>query len=110
MKKYPTEVELQDIINEFDVDGNGVIDFDEFVPMMANFVQKNITEEELVESFRVFDKDHNGYITLPELESAMLNLGEKFTLEECAQLMKDAETNGDGKLDYGEFVKVLMDS
>ena len=31
----PTEAELQDMINEVDVDGNGTIDFPEFLSLMA---------------------------------------------------------------------------
>ena len=31
----PTEAELQDMINKFDADGNGTIDFPEFLTMMA---------------------------------------------------------------------------
>ena len=31
----PTEAELQDMINEVDADGNGTIDFPEFLTMMA---------------------------------------------------------------------------
>lgn len=31
----PTEAELQDMINEVDVDGNGIIDFPEFLSLMA---------------------------------------------------------------------------
>lgn len=41
----PTEAELQDMINEVDADGNGTIDFPEFLSLMARFVcyqtQKN---------------------------------------------------------------------
>ena len=31
----PTEAELQDMVNEVDADGNGTIDFPEFLTMMA---------------------------------------------------------------------------
>ena len=31
----PTEAELQDMINEVDADGNGTIDFGEFLNLMA---------------------------------------------------------------------------
>ena len=35
----PNETELQDIINEVDADGNGTIDFPEFLTMMAKRIK-----------------------------------------------------------------------
>ena len=40
----PTEAELQDMINEVDVDGNGTVEFAEFVILMTNKV-KEMTKE-----------------------------------------------------------------
>ena len=51
------------IINEVDEDGNGTIDFEEFLQMMAKKMKDSDNEEELREAFRVFDKDGNGYIS-----------------------------------------------
>ena len=36
----PTEAELQDMINEVDANGNGTIDFPEFLTMMARYTRK----------------------------------------------------------------------
>jgi len=41
-------------------EGNGTIDFDEFLNMMAKKMKETDSEEELREAFRVFDKDGNG--------------------------------------------------
>jgi len=42
--------------------GNGTIDFEEFISMMAKKMQETDSEEELREAFRVFDKDGNGSV------------------------------------------------
>lgn len=49
----PTEAELQDMINEVDADGNGTIDFPEFLTMMARKMKDTDSEEEIREAFRV---------------------------------------------------------
>jgi calmodulin len=63
----PTEHELKDMIEEVDTDGNGTIDFPEFLSMMARKMQDTDTEEEIREAFKVFDKDGNGFISAAEL-------------------------------------------
>ena len=55
------------MINEVDADGNGTIDFPEFLTMMARKMKDTDTEEEIREAFRVFDKDGNGFISAAEL-------------------------------------------
>ena len=44
------------MINEVDADGNGTIDFPEFLTMMARKMKDTDSEEEIKEAFRVFDK------------------------------------------------------
>jgi Ca2+-binding EF-hand superfamily protein len=38
----------------------------------------------------------------------MINLGEKLTDEEVNQMIRQADINGDGQVDYEEFVKMMM--
>ena len=72
----PTEAELQEMIAEVDTDGNGVVDFCEFLVVMANkFYSPDDSEEEIKEAFGVLDKDGNGYISAAELKHIMSNLG-----------------------------------
>lgn len=71
----PTEAELQDMINEVDADGNGTIDFPEFLTMMARKMRDTDSEEEIREAFKVFDRDNNGFISAAELRHVMTNLG-----------------------------------
>merc|ERR1712166_254283 len=51
----PTQAELQNMINEVDADGNGTIDFPEFLNLMACKMKDTDSE--------VFDKDGNGTTT-----------------------------------------------
>jgi calmodulin len=104
----PTEAELQDMINEVDADGSGTIDFPEFLVMMARKMRDTDSEEELREAFRVFDKDGNGFISASELRRIMTNLGEKLSDAEVDEMIREADSTGDGQIDYDEFVLKLM--
>ncbi|CAL9155709.1 unnamed protein product, partial [Musa hybrid cultivar] len=106
----PSEEELQEMIREVDSDGNGTIEFGEFLNLMARKVKVNETniEEELKEAFKVFDKDQNGFISATELRNVMINLGEKLTDEEVDQMIREADLDGDGQVNYEEFVRMMM--
>ncbi|GMI27228.1 hypothetical protein TeGR_g1034 [Tetraparma gracilis] len=104
----PTEAELTDMINEVDADGNGTIDFPEFLTMMARKMKDTDSEEEILEAFKVFDKDGNGFISAAELRHIMTNLGEKLTDEEVDEMIREADIDGDGQINYEEFVKMMM--
>ena len=104
----PTEAELQDMVNEVDVDGSGTIEFSEFLNLMARKMRDSDSEEQLKEAFRVFDKDQNGFISAAELRNVLTNLGEKLTDDEIDEMIREADVDGDGQINYEEFVKVMM--
>ncbi|WVY94586.1 hypothetical protein V8G54_033674 [Vigna mungo] len=108
LDENPTLEELQIMMSEVDTDGNGTIEFGEFLNLMARKMKESEAEEELKEAFRVFDKDQDGYISASELRSVMRTIGEKVTDEEVAQMVKEADLDGDGLVDYEEFVRMML--
>lgn len=52
------------------------------------------------QAFYVFDKDGDGKISAEELKHVMLNLGEKLTDEELDEMIKEADIDGDGEVNY----------
>ncbi|ESW19158.1 hypothetical protein PHAVU_006G101200 [Phaseolus vulgaris] len=108
LDENPTLEELQIMMSEVDTDCNGTIEFGEFLNLMARKMKESEAEEELKEAFRVFDKDQDGYISASELRSVMRTIGEKVTEEEVAQMVKEADLDGDGLVDYEEFVRMML--
>ena len=100
-KKWGVKIEVDCrtpcIIN---LTGNGTIDFPEFLTMMARKMKDTDSEEEIREAFRVFDKDGNGFISAAELRHVMTNLGEKLTDEEVDEMIREADIDGDGQVNY----------
>ena len=106
----PTEEELQEMVNEVDADGSGAIDFQEFLTLLARQMREasGADEEELREAFRVFDQDQNGFISRDELRHVLQNLGERLSDEELAEMLREADVDGDGQINYTEFAKVML--
>jgi len=62
-----------------------------------------------LEAFKVFDKDGNGFISAAELRHVMTNFGEKLTDEEVDAMILEADIDGDGRINYVEFVKINLE-
>ena len=68
--------------------------------MMTNQSKNLDYADELLEAFRVFDQDGDGFISAEELKFLMCNLGEKLTQEEVNEMIAEADTDGDGQVNY----------
>ena len=55
-----TEEEIFELLEKFDEDGSGEIEFDEFVAMMAGTILQPDVDPELTEAYRVFDRNDGG--------------------------------------------------
>ncbi|XP_052272169.1 neo-calmodulin-like isoform X2 [Dreissena polymorpha] len=105
----PTEAELQDMVNEVDEDGNGTIEFEEFVKMMASKTTSSQSENEINrEAFDVFDPQRTGFITAENLKRIMQALGEELTDEIAQEMIEKVDGDGDGKVSFEEFVEMLQ--
>ncbi|XP_033248233.1 neo-calmodulin-like [Drosophila miranda] len=103
----PTEAELYDMIDEIDLDGDGTIDFSEFLYMMSQRMEDLGSEESLLLGFKIFDRDDNGYISTLELKTTMMMLGEKVTDEEVREIMAEIDQDHDGRISYAEFLSAM---
>ncbi|KAK6158304.1 hypothetical protein DH2020_005618 [Rehmannia glutinosa] len=93
------------LLNLADVDGNGTIDYIEFITatMHLNRMER---EDRLYKAFEYFDKDCSGYITIEELEHALkeYNMSDAKILKE---ILVEVDTDQDGKINYDEFVAMM---
>lgn len=103
----PTRAELMDMISEVDTDQNGEIDFDEFCLMMAKRMVSETEDEEIVKAFKMFDRRGVGFITADDFRTVMTSLGDKLSEDEAEAIIHEADRNGDGIIDYEEFVLMM---
>lgn len=99
--------ELGQIFESIDTDKNGTINYTEFV---AAAMEKSmyLKEDKLLDAFKMFDKDRNGKITADELKD-ILGSDPIFSQnkEYYEGMIKEADLDGDGEIDYEEFVALM---
>ncbi|KAJ7375678.1 hypothetical protein OS493_039627 [Desmophyllum pertusum] len=103
----PTEIQLQEMVNEVDYDGNGVVDFGEFVNMMINQNNNTLDEKELLEAFRTFDGDDKGYIFSNEIRYVMRHMGESIPEQDINEILQDHQDSRKRKITFEEFTKLV---
>ena len=65
-------------------------------------------EAELKIAFKTFDKEGQGRIPTAELRRVVTSLGERLTEEEADQMVKQADPESSGFVDYNRFIKTLL--
>ena len=104
----PSQEELNAMVDEIDSDGNGEIDFDEFVTVMSRKVNTSYTPAQVKSAFKVFERDApSGMVTMAALEQALTTYGsEKLSLSDAQELLSQIEPDENGLINYVEFVNM----
>ena len=103
------EDEINDIMNDFDADGNGEISYHEFVTLV-NKLSKREDTEDVRNAFAMFDTDGDGSITPFEFKKTMRKLGLRLSDGQIYAMVEEADVNGDGEIDYKEFMALVADT
>merc|ERR1711924_589529 len=106
----PTEAELAALMEEVDKDKSGTIEFEEFIDLMArtNKTHEQM-EEEIKNAFLTFDADGSGFITREELVETLTTMGDPVDEETINGMIAEADLDGDGKINYAEFTKIMLE-
>jgi len=113
-----SEQEAEIIFKEGDIDGDGTVNFEEFMYLMCptteqvvrKFRQNYNTIVEVKNAFRKFDKNRSGSLNESELKRMMLSTGFSFTDVEVQSIMNLGDKDGDGEIDLEEFLALMTPS
>lgn len=107
----PSPDQLEALIHMADKNNNGLVEFSEFVALVEpDLVPKSspYSEEQLQQLFRIFDRKGNGFITAADLAHSMAKLGHALTAKELTGMIKEADTDGDGRITFQEFSQAII--
>lgn len=103
---------VQRVIDIFDTDGNGEVDFKEFIEGVSQFSVKGDKEQKLRFAFRIYDMDKDGYISNGELFQVLkMMVGNNLKDTQLQQIVDktiiNADKDGDGRISFEEFCAVV---
>jgi Ca2+-binding EF-hand superfamily protein len=100
--------ELKKMVGDVDKDGNGTIEFPEFLAMMTAKMSAEATDEEIAKCFKLFDHDATGTITLKNLLHARSVLGMNDVSDaQLENMLKQADRSGKGAISLADFVRLM---
>ena len=103
----PSDEEIKEMTLLVDKDRSGTIDFKEFLGLLVLLMQETDREDELIEAFKSLNDDGNGQLSTHEIRYAISKSKDGLTDEEIDEILKEADENGDGYIDYQALMKVL---
>jgi Ca2+-binding EF-hand superfamily protein len=94
----------------FDNQGDGEIDFEEFISLMRLRMdeRQRDPEEDLRDAFNMFDADRSGYIDREEVRMLMKKLAQTLTEDEITAIMEEVDLDGDGEISFDEFRAMMF--
>ncbi|KAG6573022.1 calcium-dependent protein kinase 10-like [Cucurbita pepo subsp. pepo] len=100
------EPEMKMLMEVADVDGNGVLDYGEFVAVTIH-LQRMENDEHFRRAFMFFDKNESGFIELDELRKALADEASETDSDVLNEIMREVDTDKDGRISYDEFVAMM---
>ncbi|AMD19969.1 HCL182Wp [Eremothecium sinecaudum] len=100
------------IMEVFDTDNSGDIDFQEFINSLSIFSGRGDREEKLRFAFKIYDIDDDGYISNGELFIVLkIMIGNNLEDEQLQHIVDRAvmenDLDGDGRLNFEEFMNAI---
>lgn len=97
--------EVDKVMSLIDVDGNGFIEYEEFLRAAMN-KERILTEDNLKTVFNLFDKDHSGKISIAEIRN-VLGGDVQIPDEIWTEIVCEIDKNGDGEISFKEFKEMM---
>ena len=95
------------MISDLDADGNGTIDFEEWLSLMTKRVSDKDTRANINKVFALYDDERTGFISVKNLRRIAQELSENISEEELQELITRADLDQDGLVSEDEFYNIM---
>jgi len=99
-----TESDIADYGKQF---STGKATYPQFKDLISKRPQPTDNEDRIKEAFKVFDKSGTGQIEIVELRHVLTTLGEKLGPADVDKVLKEADSDNNGKINFQDFMKVM---
>lgn len=93
--------EVEAMLEFADLDHHHQLDYVEFYKLM-------IALKDVEKRFHEFDADFDGFVTADDIQKVMSDLGQPLSEEEIAEMIREADWNEDGRIEWKEFAWITM--
>jgi Ca2+-binding EF-hand superfamily protein len=100
-----SEEEVDTKLKEMDEDGNGTIDFHEFLLYMLEKINKQNLCSDIIEIFKIFDREDSGFLTKTEIKIITRGLIDDHTIDKFCE---EADIDNEGEINYKTFLTNLL--
>lgn len=90
-----------------DADGNGAIDFPEFLVLTTKKLHVSSDRDLARQTFQIFDRSHKGHITADDLRHILKILNQNFSDDEIQDMIYQADFDRDGVVGLEDFLKMM---
>lgn len=99
--------EVLGLMREYDREGNGAIEYIDFLDIMTHKIQERDPVEEILKAFKLFDEDNTGRISLRNLRRVARELGENLSDDELQAMIDEFDKDGDNEINENEFLSIM---
>ncbi|CDW81372.1 protein kinase domain containing protein [Stylonychia lemnae] len=103
-----SRIDYKDMMASMDQDGNGVVDYTEFITAAIDKVAI-LNKKNLISAFQSIDLDNNGSITIDELKQCFDNAEDKKDESLWQELMNEVDKNNDNLISFDEFTEAMTE-
>ncbi|EAA11254.3 troponin C, isoallergen Bla g 6.0101-like [Anopheles arabiensis] len=106
-----SEEELKEVMEDYDEDESGQIEFEEFIELASNYVEPeedyDVLRAELREVFMMYDKDGTGFIPVNSFKAILRELDGAVPENELDEIVDEIDADSSGTVDFEEFMEVM---